>query len=89
MNSQLLLAARNVITDDQILVNMVSQRVRQLATGSRPLLTVPPGMGAADVALSEIAEKKLSYEAVPHEDWVKPSVLAFPRSAYLGNRAAA
>ncbi|MBA3961544.1 MAG: DNA-directed RNA polymerase subunit omega [Chthoniobacterales bacterium] len=89
MNSQLLLAARNVIADDKILVNMVSLRVRQLASGSRPLLTLPPGMGAADVALSEIAEKKLSYETVAHEDWVKPSMLAFPRPAYLGSRAAA
>ena len=64
MNSHLLSAASLVIPSPQFLVNVVSKRVRQLSLGHRPLVVAPPGMGLADIALTEIIDKKLTYEAV-------------------------
>ena len=62
MKSNLVKAASEVIPNPKILVNMVSQRVRQLCLGHRPLVEFVPGLGHADVALSEIAAGKLSFE---------------------------
>jgi hypothetical protein len=62
MNSNLVKAAAEVIPDPKILVNMVSQRVRQLCLGHRPLVEFIPGLREADIALSEIAAGKLSFE---------------------------
>lgn len=49
------------------LVNLVSRRVRQLNSGggtsSRPLLLEYAGMGVADIALTEICEGKMGWEA--------------------------
>ena len=60
MNSKLLAAASKVIPLSELLVNVVSRRVRQLNLGHRPLVATPPGMGIADVALTEIIEGKLT-----------------------------
>jgi DNA-directed RNA polymerase subunit omega len=65
MNHTLLKKASTVIPSDQVLVNMIRQRVRQLTRGHRPLTETPPGMGFLDVALSEIVAGKLTYESVP------------------------
>ncbi len=46
----------------QVLVNIVSKRVRQLGQGFRPLVAFDPKLTFMDVALKEIAEGKLSYE---------------------------
>jgi DNA-directed RNA polymerase subunit K/omega len=62
MNSNLVKAAAEVIPNPKILVNMVSQRVRQLCIGHRPMVEFVPGLGHADIALSEIAAGKLSFE---------------------------
>lgn len=59
MNSQLSEEASRVIPDPQILINVVSKRVRQLAASSRPMVEVKPRMGLMDIALAEIAEGKL------------------------------
>src|SRR6266446_4162826 len=63
MKPELVKAAAEVITNQQILVNMVSRRVRQLCRGHRPLVEYAPGLGHADIALTEIANLKLSYES--------------------------
>ena len=63
MKSELVKAASEVVTNQQILVNMVSRRVRQLCLGHRPLVEFVPGLGHADIALSEIASGKLTYES--------------------------
>ena len=63
MNADLIKAASEVITNQQILVNMVSRRVRQLTLGHRPLVVCAPGLGAADIALTEIANGKLTFES--------------------------
>jgi DNA-directed RNA polymerase subunit omega len=63
MKAELVKAASEVITNQQILVNMVSRRVRQLLLGHRPLVEYAPGLGAADIALTEIANGKLTFES--------------------------
>jgi DNA-directed RNA polymerase subunit omega len=59
MNSQLLDEASKVIHEPQVLINMVSKRVRQLSAGSRAMVSVEGRMGLADIALAEIAQGKL------------------------------
>lgn len=59
MNSQFIDDAINVIHEPQILINMVSKRVRQLSAGSHPMVPVEGRMGLADIALAEIAQGKL------------------------------
>ena len=63
MKADLVKAASEVITNQQILVNMVSRRVRQLALGHRPLVEYAPGLREADIALTEIANGKLTFES--------------------------
>jgi len=63
MKAELVKAALEAVPNQQILVNMVSRRVRQLCMGHRPLVEFAPGLGHADVALTEIASKKLTYES--------------------------
>ena len=63
MKADLVKAASAVITNQQILVNMVSRRVRQLLLGHRPLVEYAPGLGEADIALTEIAKRKLTFES--------------------------
>jgi len=61
MNSTYIDEASKVITDPQILINMVSKRVRQLSTGSRAMVPVEGRMGLADIALAEIAQGRLVF----------------------------
>jgi DNA-directed RNA polymerase subunit omega len=63
MNAQLVTSAAQVVHNQQILVNMVSRRVRQLTLGHRPLVEYAPGLGHADIALTEIAAGKLTFES--------------------------
>ena len=65
MQSTLLTSALSVIPNQHLLVNVVRLRVRQLMRGHRPLIDTPPGMGLADVALSEVISGKLTHELVP------------------------
>lgn len=59
MKSVLVDKAAEIITDPQVLINIVSQRVRQLNSGRSPLIDALPSMGAADIALTEIIEGKI------------------------------
>ena len=59
MNAQYIDEASKMIPEQQLLINMVSRRVRQLNAGSRPLIEVEPGTGLADIALQEIAQGKI------------------------------
>src|SRR5258708_3906495 len=67
MNSELVRAANRIIPNQHILVNMISRRVRQLTLGHRPLLEFVPGMGHADIALTEITNGKLEFESTKEE----------------------
>jgi DNA-directed RNA polymerase subunit omega len=62
MQSQLLEDAAKKIPSPQVLINVVSRRVRQLSQGHRPLIEPAPRMGLADIALKEIIDGKLAYE---------------------------
>ena len=68
MKSDLVEQAAEIVKDPQVLVNVVSQRVRQLNTGRAPLVDTLPSMGAADIALTEIIEGKLNVIAGTFED---------------------
>ena len=68
MNSELAKQALAKVGNPNILINIVSRRVRQLTTGggpsSRPLIAETAGMGAGDIALSEIIHEKIGWEMV-------------------------
>ena len=80
MNADLLTAASEVITNQQILVNMVSRRVRQLSLGHRPLVEYAPGLREADIALTEISNGKLTFESTFGQNGTEPvpHVVQFP-----------
>ena len=79
MKAELVTAASNVVRNPQILVNMVSRRVRQLTLGHRPLVEFAPGLGHADIALTEIANGKLEFELNSGEEANMPAdVVEFP-----------
>jgi len=59
MNSELVDTAAEIVRDPQILINLVSQRVKQLNSGRAPFIKVLPSMGAADIALTEIITGKI------------------------------
>lgn len=65
MSSTLLEEASKVIPSQQILVNVVSKRVRQLTAGHRPMVDSGVRMGFSDIALTEIIEGKLKFEFAP------------------------
>jgi len=66
MNADLVKKALEKVLNPNILVNMVSRRVRQLTSGgggtSRPLLADVGHLGWADIALLEIIEDKMSFD---------------------------
>jgi DNA-directed RNA polymerase subunit omega len=79
MKAELVYAAAKVIHNQQILVNMVSRRVRQLSLGHRPLVEFVPGLGLADIALTEIATGKLEFESTLGQNGNTPAeVVQFP-----------
>jgi DNA-directed RNA polymerase subunit omega len=66
LNAELTRKALEKVGNPNILVNLVSRRVRQLNSGSgglsRPLVADVGNMGAADIALLEIIEDKVGFE---------------------------
>jgi DNA-directed RNA polymerase subunit omega len=64
MTTQLLQEAAQVIPNQQLLINVVSKRVRQLGLGHRPMVEVGPRASLTDIALKEIIAGKLTYESL-------------------------
>ena len=64
MTTQLLEEAAHLIPSQQLLINVVSKRVRQLGLGHRPMVETTPRMSLTDIALQEIVAGKLDFEAV-------------------------
>ena len=66
MNALLVKQALQTVLNPNVLVNMVSQRVRQLNSGNggscRPMVADIANLGAADIALREIIEEKITFE---------------------------
>lgn len=75
MNADLCKKALEKVGAPNVLINIVSRRVRQLNQGGgglgRPLVDVPASMGLADIALTEIIENKMG--------WVLPEEVAAVR----------
>jgi DNA-directed RNA polymerase subunit omega len=66
LNAELTKKALEKVGNPNVLVNMISRRVRQLNAGggaaSRPLVADTGNLGAADIALREIIEDKMAFE---------------------------
>lgn len=77
MNADLCKKAVEKVGNPNVLVNLVSRRVRQLNSGGggmgRPLVNVPASMGLADIALTEILEDKMSWELPEEVAAVRPA----------------
>jgi len=68
MRDDYLQAALLIIDDPNILVNVVSRRVKQLKQGNRALVESLEKLSPEDTALREIIERKISYQlATPAE----------------------
>jgi len=67
MKSKYLTDALQRVPNIELLINLVSRRVRQINQGQRPLTHVEPRLEPVDIALKEISEGKLSYEIVEGE----------------------
>ena len=67
MTTQLLQEAALVIPNQQLLINVVSKRVRQLGLGHRPMVEAGPRSSLTDIALKEIIAGKLTFEKIDAE----------------------
>lgn len=71
MNSDFCRQALTKVGNPNVLINLISRRVRQLnsagGVGSKPLLPDYGNLGAADIALREILEDKMGWE-MPEEN---------------------
>ncbi len=62
MRDEYIREAQKVIPDPNILINVISRRVKQLRRGSRPLVESLEKLSPEDVALREVIEGKISFE---------------------------
>jgi DNA-directed RNA polymerase subunit omega len=66
LNAEFTKKALEKVGNPNVLVNLISRRVRQLTSGggkrSRPLVADTGHLGAADIALLEIIEDKMGWE---------------------------
>jgi len=74
LNIELVNTAKERIQSVPVLVNMVSQRVRQLNNGERPLVKPSVGEEKVDIALREITEGLLDFEVAAE---ATPNPLSF------------
>ena len=70
MRDDYLQSAQLVITDPNILINVVSRRAKQLKNGYKPLIESLERLSAEDIALREIIEGKISYQLGEEETTV-------------------
>lgn len=77
MNAELTKKALEKVGNPNVLVNLISRRVRQLNSGagsmSRPLIESPGNLGAADIALREIIEDKIGFDMPEMVELTRPS----------------
>ena len=77
MNAELVKKALEKVLNSNVLVNLVSQRVRQLNSGfggwARPLVADVANLGAADIALREIIEGKMGFEMPEIIELLRPT----------------
>ena len=77
MNAELVKKALEIVLNPNILVTLVSRRVRQLSSGggsvSRPLILDVGNLGLADIALREIIEGKMGWEVPEIIELTRPT----------------
>lgn len=74
MNAEYLEQARENVANVEVLVNLVSRRVRQLYHGGRPMVKPDhPNQETEDIVLKEIAEGKLTAEMIMVDETAKSS----------------
>jgi DNA-directed RNA polymerase subunit omega len=77
LNAELCKKALEKVGNPNVLINLVSRRVRQLNSGgggmNRPFLIDTTNMGAADIALTEIIEEKMGWEVPELAEVEKPA----------------
>jgi hypothetical protein len=88
MNPILVKKALEKVVNAHVLVNLVSQRVRQLNAGGgglgRPLLADVQNLSAADVALHEIIEDKMDFVMPEFIPLTRPTGRNRKRPAHWG-----
>ena len=61
-------AAYKVVQDPNLLINLVSRRVKQLKMGQKPMVESLERLTPEDTALREIIEGKITYEISEEEE---------------------
>lgn len=76
MNAELCRKAVEKVGNPNVLINLISRRVRQLNSGAggfcRPLIADYTNLGAADIALREIIEEKIGWDVPEPTEVVRP-----------------
>ena len=76
MNAELCKKALEKVGNANVLINLVSRRVRQLNSGgggvNRPLIADATNLGMADVALREIIEEKIGWDLPEPVELTRP-----------------
>jgi DNA-directed RNA polymerase subunit omega len=76
VNAELCKRAAEKVGNPNILVNLISRRVRQLNAGggglSNPLIADAGNLGAADIALRELLEDKIGWDMPEPVELVRP-----------------
>jgi DNA-directed RNA polymerase subunit omega len=76
MNAELAKKAAEKVGNPNVLINLISRRVRQLNSGngglSRPLIEGAGSLGVADIALREIIEDKIGWDMPEITELVRP-----------------
>jgi DNA-directed RNA polymerase subunit omega len=62
MRDEYIKEALKAIDDPNVLINVVSRRVKQLKRGNRPLVESLEKLSPEDTALREVIEGKISFE---------------------------
>ncbi len=77
MNSELVKKALEKVTNPHVLVNLLSQRVRQLnfgnGSGGRPMIANAENLSVADIALLEIIEEKMGFDLPEIPELTRPT----------------
>ena len=68
MRDDYLQSALKVVEDPNVLINVISQRVKQLRRGNRPLVESLEKLTLEDIALREVAERKISFALATLEE---------------------
>ena len=68
VREDLLKDSSRVITDPNILINMVSRRAKQLNHGHKPLIESLEKLEPEDIAMREIIEGKIDYQLFEEEE---------------------